>query len=139
MGAPSTRSTTSSLWTAWADFHVRMAGERVPVLPLTAAKVNLVAAHLKEGGCRAYKTYQSRAKDMHVLAGFPWGVQLDHAFRKAALSVLRGLGASRQSAPFDLTLAHADGGGGGPRAGRRGSGRLAELVGHQHLLHDAGD
>ena len=81
-----------------------MADERVPVLPLTAAKVYLVSALFKQGGYRAYKTYQSKAKDMHVLAGFPWDVQLDLAFRKSSLSVLRGLGASRQSAPFDLIL-----------------------------------
>ena len=105
MGAPSSRASTSSLWTTWADFHVRMAGGSVPVLPLTVSKVFLVTALFKEGGYRAYKTYQSKAKDMHILASFAWGVQLDLAFRKSALSVLRGLGVSRQSAPLDLTLA----------------------------------
>ena len=50
-------------------------------------------------------TYLSKAKDMHVLAGHQWETQLDLAFRKAALSVLRGLGVSRQSAPFDVEAA----------------------------------
>ena len=77
----------------------------MPVLPLTASKVYLVAALFKEGGYRAFKSYLSKAKDMHVLGGYAWDIQLDLAFRKAALSVLRGLGTSRQSAPFDLPLA----------------------------------
>merc|ERR1711983_61239 len=102
IGAPSTRSTTSSLWTTWEEFHTRMAGTSVPVLPLTVSKVFLVAALFKEGGYRAFKSYLSEAKDMHVMAGYAWDVQLDLAFRKSALSVLRGLGSSRQSSPFDL-------------------------------------
>merc|ERR1711983_13663 len=105
IGAPSTRSTTSSLWTTWVEFHARMAGASVPVLPLTVSKVFLVASLFKQGGYRAFKSYLSKAKDMHVLGGYSWDAQLDLAFRKAALSVLRGLGTSRQSAPFDLLLA----------------------------------
>ena len=50
-------------------------------------------------------TYLSKTKDMHVLAGHQWETQSDLAFRKAALSVLRGLGVSRQSAPFDVEAA----------------------------------
>ena len=42
---------------------------------------------------------------MHILAGHPWEAQIELAFRHAALSVLRGLGVARQSAPFDVEMA----------------------------------
>ena len=40
-----------------------------------------MSACFKLGGYRAFKTYLSKAKDMHVLAGHQWETQLDFAFR----------------------------------------------------------
>ena len=82
------------------EFHHRMFGDTVPPIPLTVEKVFCVAALFKEGGYRAFRSYLSKAKAMHVLAGHAWEVQLEMAFRKATLSVLRGLWVARRSASF---------------------------------------
>ena len=42
-----------------------------------------------------------------MLAGFVWDLQLDLVARKVSASVTRGLGVTRQSAPFDLGRAVA--------------------------------
>ena len=105
IGAPSIRLSTCSLWATWMEFHEAMFCAEVPVPPLTVEKVFCVSACFKLGGYRAFKTYLSKAEDMHVLAGHQWETLLDLAFRKAAPSVLRGLGVSRQSAPFDVEVA----------------------------------
>ncbi len=42
-----------------------------------------------------------------MLAGFVWDLQLDLVARKVSASVTRGLGVTRQSAPFELSRAVA--------------------------------
>ncbi len=71
-------------------------------MPLTQDKIFAVAACCKEGGYRACPSYVFRAKEHHILGGHVWGHQLDFAAREAAMSVMRGLGTARQSAPLDL-------------------------------------
>ncbi|CAK0867373.1 unnamed protein product, partial [Prorocentrum cordatum] len=105
IGASSSRASTGSLWATWAEFHQAMFGLDLDPLPLTVDQVFAVSACFMEGGYEGFKGYLSRAREMHVLARRAWCAQLDLAFRKSALSALRGAGVARQSAPFDLILA----------------------------------
>ena len=105
LAAPGSRATVESHWSTWTAFHEGWFGRQVPVLPLTTAKIFAVAACFKDGGHRAFRSFAGKAREVHILEGHPWDEELDLARRKASLSVLRGLGVARQSAPFDIVLA----------------------------------
>lgn len=105
MSAPSARSSARSLWTTWQILHRAWFGEEVPPLPLTKEKILGTAAAFKAGRYRSYPAYASKAKEHHVLAGFKWEEVLSLTVRKTTQSVTRGLGLSRQAAPFDLDRA----------------------------------
>ncbi len=98
------RRSVCSLWTTCRLLHGQWFGPDEPALPPTPNSIFAVAACFKVGGYTACPSHMSKAKE-HVMAGHPWGPQLDLAASKAAMSVTRGLGAARQSAPFDLSLA----------------------------------
>ena len=49
--------------------------------------------------------YLSKAKELHIMAGHDWTPLLELVSRKAAQSVLRGLGSSRQSLLFNVDKA----------------------------------
>jgi hypothetical protein len=100
--AASSKATVEFHWATWTAFHEAWFGPNVPALPLTTGKIFAVAACFKNGGYRAFRAFAGRARELHILAGHPWDEELDLARRKATMSVLRGLGVARQSAPFDL-------------------------------------
>ena len=107
MTAPSSRSSARSLWVTWRLIHHAWFGEEVPPLPLTREKLLGAAAAFKAGRYRSYGAYASKAKEHHILAGFDWSEALAMTIRKTTMSVTRGLGQSRQAAPFDLDRALA--------------------------------
>ena len=82
-------------------------GEAVAPLPLTREKILGTAAAFKAGRYRSYGAYAAKAREHHILAGFPWEEILTLTIRKTTLSVTRGLGLARQAAPFDLDKALA--------------------------------
>ena len=79
-----------------------MATDGEGALPLTPDKFVRAAACFKEGGYRSFRNFLSNAKEMHVLEGHEWSELLKFTARKATRSVERGMGPSRQSAPFVL-------------------------------------
>ena len=103
--APSSRTSQSARWRTWQEFHRAMLGDSVPVLPLTADGIVLIAACFKDGGYRSFKNYMSKAREQHTLAGHLWADILTLTAKKATASVERGLGPARQSLPFDLLAA----------------------------------
>jgi len=103
--AASSRTTGCALWNTWCTFHSIWFSDDVPPLPLDAAKIRLTAASFKEGSYKAYRSYLSKAKELHIMAGHDWTPLLDLVSRKAIQSVLRGLGSSRQSSPFNVDKA----------------------------------
>ena len=100
--AASSRPSSSTRWNTWVAFDRVMAEEGEEPLPLTADKIVRAAACFKEGGYRSFRNFLSKAKEMHILAGHEWNDLLRTIARKATLSVERGMGPPRQSAPFDL-------------------------------------
>ena len=100
--AASARPSSSTRWTTWVAFDRVMAEDGEEPLPLTADKFVRAAACLKEGGYRSFRNFMSKAKEMHILEGHAWDDLLRTIARKATLSVERGMGPPRQSAPFDL-------------------------------------
>ena len=105
MTAVSARAGCNSLWKTWVTFHEAWFNHEVPVLPITAASLLSVAASCKAGRYKSFPVYLSKAKEHHIQAGHAWTDSLALAARKATTSVLRGLGAARQSAPFDVPRA----------------------------------
>ena len=105
MSAASGRASACSLWTTWSRLHALWFQEADQVLPITPDKLLAVAACFKKGGYRAYPLYLSKAKEHHVAAGHRWDEQLELMARKTTASVTRGVGVTRQSAPFDFALA----------------------------------
>ena len=102
LSAPSSRATGEGNWNTWVAFHSGWFGTSVPALPLTTVKLFAVSACFKEGGHRSCRAFMGKAREHHILEGYTWTEELDLARRKATLSVQRGLGVARQSAPFDL-------------------------------------
>jgi hypothetical protein len=107
VSAASCRASSDSLWETWQCVHRAWFGEYSEPLPLTSDKLFAVAACFKHGSYRSWPSYMSKAKEAHVLAGHLWDLQLDLVARKLSGSVTRGLGVTRQSAPFDLCRAVA--------------------------------
>ena len=83
---------------------VRRSGStnEIPPFPLTVLKLHAVGAMLKAGGYRSPANYFSRAKEEHVVQGFQWSDALHLAVRKATMSITRGIGPARQSAPINV-------------------------------------
>ena len=77
ISAASSRASACSMWKTWTEFHRLWFGTTEDVLPLTQEKVFGAAACFKAGGYKAYPAYISKAKELHVLEGHPWSVQLD--------------------------------------------------------------
>ena len=98
--ASSAQGPLESLWSTWCEFHLKWFGPDVGVLPLTRDKIFCVAAMFKQGGYQSFQKYLSRAKDRHIQDGHLWSALLDSTCRKAVRSVLRGIGAPRQSGPL---------------------------------------
>lgn len=93
----------------WIEFHqafyasLCMPGDSLPdPFPLTVDHIHGVAALLKAGGYRSAEEYLSRAKDEHVKRGHHWSDQLARARMRAARSVTRGIGPSKQAATYPL-------------------------------------
>ena len=105
MAAASSSTSGASLWRTWCEFHSSWFPESVPALPLSKEKIMRVGACFKEGGYQGYAGYAAKAKEKHILEGFEWTTALEVIMRKASLAVLRGVGTSRQSSPFDLSKA----------------------------------
>jgi len=86
--------------------HVAWFGQKVPVLPLTPSKIRCIAAMFKAGQYSSVDNYLSRAKAEHIATYdthlVPWSVELSEEIRSSRRSVLRGLGASKQSQPVDV-------------------------------------
>ena len=74
----------------------------LPPFPLTVLKLHAVGAMLKAGGYRSPANYFSRAKEEHVVQGFQWSDALHLAVCKATMSITRGIGPARQSAPINV-------------------------------------
>ena len=100
--AASARPSSSARWSTWVAFHRAMADNDEDPLPLTADKVVRAASCFKEGGYRSFRNFMSKAKEMYIFAGLEWTDILKTIVRKATLSVERGMGPARQSAPFDV-------------------------------------
>ena len=103
VAASSARPRCSLLNTALA-FHRQWFGADVPLLPLTPPKLFALGAMLKAGGYRSAGNYFSRIKEEHTSAGHLWTDQLSWAQRRAIVSVTRGMGPARQSAPLQLDI-----------------------------------
>ena len=91
-----------ALLATWEKFHVMWYGREVPAFPLTENKLLHVTALFKAGGYRSYKNYLSRAKDFHVMSGYPWTDLLQRVAQKCSRSAQRGLAGPSRSEPFDL-------------------------------------
>ena len=103
--AASSKATGCALWTTWMEFHDVWFNSDVPVLPLDGNKIRCISACFKEGAYKGFKNYLSKAKEHHLLAGHEWSPLLDFSAKRACRSVLRGVGAERQSQPFDVCKA----------------------------------
>ena len=91
-----------SLLATWTEVHEMHYPNRPPLL-FTVETDRGVASLFQGGGYRVFKNYaSSRTRDAHVEEGHLSDQQLDRAARKAAVSVLRGIGFARQAADFDL-------------------------------------
>jgi len=103
--AASSRTTGCALWNTWCTFHSVWFNDDVPALPLDADKIRKTASCFKEGSYKAYRMYLSKAKELHIIAGHEWSPLLELVSKRAIRSVLRGLGSSRQSLPFNVDKA----------------------------------
>jgi len=103
--AASSRTTGCALWNTWCTFHGVWFNDDVPALPLDADKIRKTASCFKEGSYKAYRMYLSKAKELHIIAGHEWSPLLELVSKRAIRSVLRGLGSSRQSLPFNVDKA----------------------------------
>ena len=103
--ANSAKVVRASQWRTYRRLHYAWHPSNVPVLPLTTLKISQVAAMFKAGRYTSYANYMAVAKGEHIAAfdthGVPWTAELTVAVRDATRSVLRGLGAARQSQPID--------------------------------------
>ena len=102
MYASSSRAPRDALLRTWSKFHRQWYGPEVDVLPITEDKLLKVSSLFKKGGYKSVKNYLSRIKEHHITSGYVWGDRLDIFSKKCARSVLRGLGGSQRSEPFDL-------------------------------------
>ena len=97
--APSSRS---SAWATWCRFHSHWFGFGVPVLPLTATKVEGVLAVFKAGRYRTPGNYVSVARTHHIREGHPIDEALKWELNAGIRSVTRGIGPSHQCAELPV-------------------------------------
>jgi hypothetical protein len=94
----------ASVWRSWVRLHERWFGPDVPPLPLTAMKIQAVAASLKAGGYSSFSNYSARAKAEHLATldchGVRWTEELRFEMARSFRSVNRGVGPGRQSHPL---------------------------------------
>ena len=102
MNSQSALGSPASLLSSWVRFHQLWFGPEVHPFPLTTFQIYAVGAMLKAGGYRSAPNFLSRAKEEHVVLGFPWSDELRLAARKTSSSITRGIGRPRQSKPLDL-------------------------------------
>ena len=75
--------TSESNFNTWRDIHLAWwsfeCSVPLPVLPLTAAKIEAVGAALKAAGYRSTYNYMTAATDRHLEAGYRWEEILERA------------------------------------------------------------
>ena len=101
--ANSAKDSRRTLLKTWEEFHYSWFGESCEMLPLTLHKIRCVGAMFKKGGYRSFKNYLSAVKDLHIMTGHPWTIQLDRSSRNVSRSVLRGIGPARQAGTMDVS------------------------------------
>ena len=97
--AASTRSSHRSRIKWWTE---RCAERSWTTTPVTAEKLLLAAALLKDGGYRSACLYLAMMRRMHVQHGFSWTEQLAQEFTDVKRAVLRGLGPDKQAGPLPI-------------------------------------
>ena len=90
----------ASLAATWTTFHIEAFGDDVPMLPLTVDIIVGMGSLFKSGGYRSFPNYLSDAYAAHVEAGHDWSLLLAHTRTWVTRSVMRGIGAARQSCSF---------------------------------------
>ena len=98
MYACSSRGPRDSELNTWTQHHALWYGNDSRPSPLDEH----ISALFKAGGYKSFKNYLSRAKEHHLMLGYPWTDRLDLIARKCSRSVLRGLAGATRSEPFDL-------------------------------------
>eukprot|EP00971_Amphidinium_carterae_P171039 3389494-Amphidinium_carterae.1 len=99
--ANSSRASSASLLKTWELFSTRMFPDQ-PLWPLTAEKLESIAAVFKAGGYHSFAQYLSKAKQRHIELEFEWTDALDLVGRRCTRSCIWGLGPAKQSAGLDL-------------------------------------
>ena len=87
----------------WTEFHRRIFGPILPVLPITTKKLIPIGALFKAGDFRSFPNYLTSIKSYHLDEGHSWGEVLAHTTTWVSRSVSRGIGPPRQSAPLPMT------------------------------------
>jgi hypothetical protein len=100
--AKNSKVARESIWNSYQLLHVSWFGKQVPVLPMTATKINAIGAMLKQGMYRSPQVYFDKARDTHIDDGYEWTPGLSRRIRKVIRSVTRGMGPSRQTFDIDL-------------------------------------
>lgn len=95
--AASSRSSVDAHFATWSAFHTSWFGQHVPVLPITPETLEAVSSMFKRGRYRSFPNYLSTAKAAHIAENHAWSQRLEQTARKCTRSVLRGLGAGKQS------------------------------------------
>ena len=67
---------------------------------ITASKVTVIGAILKEAEYRIARNYMSAITGEHILAGHAWSAQLEQAASRFNTSTTSGMGPTRQSEPL---------------------------------------
>ena len=101
---PGTARSKLSSWATWTVYHQRWHGASVPVLPLTAAKMQAVAAQMKAQNYRSFPNYLSALRGFHLDAHHVWTAELERARLHCVASTQRGIGPPRQCAEVKPSL-----------------------------------
>ena len=99
--APSGEGVNSGYETTWRDFHRRWFMD-VPAIPLTVDSIRCVAATLKKGRYRSFYNYANVVKQLHITAGYEYTQSLELIMSRAARSVNRGIGPSKQALTLSI-------------------------------------
>ena len=100
--ARSSVSSQRTFLTTWTRLHVRWCGDTSSPFPTWPLAVLAIASQMKFAGYRSFGNYLSRAKREHINMGGTWDQLLERVGADCVKSVMRGLGPSRQSAPYPL-------------------------------------
>ena len=91
----------SSYIKTWEEFHCKIFGDSVDIVPLTHEKIFKIGAVFKAGGYRSFNNYVEAVKEIH-LKDFEWTTMLARSARNAVRAVTRGIGPAKQACGFDL-------------------------------------